>query len=313
MRWLQARGSGDEVGGFGLCSAGRGVIYVHDIALVKQEVSGAVVDFCEEGVAEYMEACLDAGLVHDQFLRVWIHTHPFKSNTPSAKDWETFHSTLGTFPWAAMLIMANDYTWSGHLRVTCGPLSVHMPCDIKHTYDQARWPAVMSVTDWEAEFTRLVTRRTDVRSVTFPNGMPDDDDDDPRDWYRRRTARCEPGVPGQRSTLSQLGPLKAVNIFTPELDKRGRVKCVERYWVSVATNRIETPYGDWRVVDPKLMLQILRSWGKRKRRDHRLHGRALSEFNEFQADLKAAVAAGIQRYHMSWRSYQGAQLQLQGD
>src|SRR4051794_37508602 len=62
-----------EIGGFGISAADEH-LYIEDFVTVQQIGSMATVEFADSAVADYFDACVDAGLTPEQFARVWIHT-----------------------------------------------------------------------------------------------------------------------------------------------------------------------------------------------------------------------------------------------
>ena len=57
---------------------------------VRQEVTPVTVRFADDAVADFFDNCVDRGLHVEQFSRIWIHTHPGESVTPSGTDEENF-------------------------------------------------------------------------------------------------------------------------------------------------------------------------------------------------------------------------------
>lgn len=96
-----------EVGGFGIANAGDPLL-ITDICLIKQTCSGASVEFDDADVADFFDECIDQGLTHEQFARVWIHTHPNGVHGPSMTDEETFEKAFGRCNWAVMYILSRD-------------------------------------------------------------------------------------------------------------------------------------------------------------------------------------------------------------
>ena len=95
-----------ECGGWGIAPACDRPLIVKDIALVKQVSSTASIDFEDEGVVSYMEDMAELGYKFEQFMRVWVHTHPGNSAHPSPTDNDTFLDLAKTLPFVVMLIIA---------------------------------------------------------------------------------------------------------------------------------------------------------------------------------------------------------------
>ena len=108
------------MGGFGICDADD-LMFVKDIAVVKQTVSVATVAFDDNAVADYFCDQVEAGRKPEQFARIWIHCHPGSSPEPSHTDEQTFNRVFGTCDWAVMAIVAQDDSSYARLRFNVGP------------------------------------------------------------------------------------------------------------------------------------------------------------------------------------------------
>lgn len=115
--------SDTEIGGFGVSSS-KDPLLVTEFHLIKQECTGATVELDDEALAEYVEDQVALGRHPSECLRIWIHTHPSKSTTPSNTDWEMFKEKFTECDWSLMAIMGSDGdTSEGHLWITypdCG-------------------------------------------------------------------------------------------------------------------------------------------------------------------------------------------------
>ena len=109
-----------EVGGFGISSV-EDPLYVEDFHTIAQTTSAASVEFDDLAVADYFDACVDGGLKPDRFARLWIHTHPGESATPSAVDEETFDRVFGRNDWAVMFILSRSRQTYCRLAFSAGP------------------------------------------------------------------------------------------------------------------------------------------------------------------------------------------------
>ena len=94
-----------EVGGFGISSADN-LLYVDDIVTVKQECTEVSVEFDDEAVADFFDEQIEQQRRPEQIGRIWVHTHPGDSPTPSPLDEETFARVFGRCHWAIMFILA---------------------------------------------------------------------------------------------------------------------------------------------------------------------------------------------------------------
>ena len=124
LAWLKLQyfchAGGTEVGGFGR-AAEDDPLYVEDFVTVRQEATPVSVRFLDEAVADYFDRSVDAGLAPQRFCRIWCHTHPAVSVTPSATDEETFARSFGRCDWAVMFILGRTGRTYARLAFTAGP------------------------------------------------------------------------------------------------------------------------------------------------------------------------------------------------
>lgn len=92
-----------------------------DFVTVSQDSDPAFTAMADDGVADYFDQQVDAGLTPDRFGRVWIHTHPGDSPQPSGTDEATFSRVFGRCDWAVMLILARGGASYARLRFGVGP------------------------------------------------------------------------------------------------------------------------------------------------------------------------------------------------
>ena len=109
-----------EIGGFGIASA-EDLLLIEDFVTVAQRTTSVTVAFDDTAVADFFEDQVDRGLQPEQFARVWLHTHPGDSPTPSMVDEETFERVFGSCHWAVMAILARGGKTYARLRFNVGP------------------------------------------------------------------------------------------------------------------------------------------------------------------------------------------------
>ena len=109
-----------EVGGFGISNVDD-LLLVEDIQLVEQICSVVSVEFDDDSVADFFDQQVDAGQQPEQFARIWIHTHPGASPSPSGTDEETFERCFGGVDWAVMHIIAEEGNTYTRARFNVGP------------------------------------------------------------------------------------------------------------------------------------------------------------------------------------------------
>ncbi|WP_246112997.1 Mov34/MPN/PAD-1 family protein [Allorhodopirellula solitaria] len=109
-----------EIGGFGISNADD-LLLIEDIQLVRQTCSVTSVEFDDASVADFFDSQVDAGRQPEQFARVWVHTHPGASPSPSQTDEETFSRCFGGVDWCVMHILAEEGNTYTRARFNVGP------------------------------------------------------------------------------------------------------------------------------------------------------------------------------------------------
>lgn len=141
-----------EVGGFGI-SAKDDLLLIEDIRLVRQRCTSVTVQFDDAAVADFFDEMVDRGLPPERFARVWIHTHPGNSASPSSVDEETFIRSFGRSDWALMFILAQGGQTTARLRFHVGPGGdCELPVDVDFSCDFA----APNRADWKEEYQRSV-------------------------------------------------------------------------------------------------------------------------------------------------------------
>ena len=133
---------GTEIGAFAISNP-RKLLLVEDLVVVRQQTTSVTVQFDDEAVAEFFEEQASGGTSgrtsggggrHPrQFGRIWVHTHPGNSASPSSTDDETFDRVFGGCDWAVMFILARAGETYARLRIGQG-LGVAIPLDVEVDY-----------------------------------------------------------------------------------------------------------------------------------------------------------------------------------
>jgi proteasome lid subunit RPN8/RPN11 len=140
--------SDNEIGGFAVTDP-EDLLFVREFMTVKQEVTCVSVKFDDEAVADLFDSQVDLGRRPEQFARVWLHTHPADSPSPSAIDEETFQRVFNNCQWAVMFVLAQNSKTYARLSFNVGPGGqVLIPTEIDYSSD-------FGPTDrqaWDAEY-----------------------------------------------------------------------------------------------------------------------------------------------------------------
>jgi len=151
LKWFCHRGD-TEIGGFGVAAPGDApgdLLLVTDFITVPQRTTAVSVSFDDTAVGDIFESLVDAGLKPHQFARLWCHTHPGDSTTPSSTDEETFQRVFGHCDWAVMFILARSGKTYARLRFNVGPGGqVIIPVEVDYTqpFDGS------DCQEWQAEY-----------------------------------------------------------------------------------------------------------------------------------------------------------------
>lgn len=155
-----------EIGGFGITPS-HDLLLVEDIQLVRQTCTPISVQFEDAAVAELFDQQVDARLRPEQFARIWIHTHPGLSATPSNVDETTFRNVFGRCDWSLMFILARGGATYARLQFQAGPGSaLRLPVRLD-------WQRPFAGTDecgWQTEFD------LSVQPCGAPHWSPSPDD-----------------------------------------------------------------------------------------------------------------------------------------
>ena len=115
------RDCGDtEISGFGI-SDPEDLLCVIDFQTIKQDATVASISLDDQAIADFFDAQVDAGRKPEQFFRLWLHTHPGGSATPSSTDEQTFERVFGKCDWAVMCVVAKAGKTYARLRFNVGP------------------------------------------------------------------------------------------------------------------------------------------------------------------------------------------------
>ena len=150
-----------EVGGFGI-SRVENPLLVEDFVLPLQDCRAASVDFDEEGFIDYCQKMADAGLRADQYMRLWIHTHPGNSASPSQRDLTSWNSTFADMSWAVMFILAKGGAYSCKYRSKNHIMALELELQAAVNWNQLGPYALTPecYTAWKAEYTAAVQKKT---------------------------------------------------------------------------------------------------------------------------------------------------------
>jgi hypothetical protein len=141
------------VGAFGITAA-PDLLTVRDVVMVPQQCNCAFVSFDDEGVSEFFEDQVELGRKPQEFGRIWIHTHPCNSATPSGTDETTFERCFGASDWSVMFILAEGGQKYCRLQTT---VPVLQTTKLKSEVDWSTEYPAATQSDWLSEYETNVT------------------------------------------------------------------------------------------------------------------------------------------------------------
>lgn len=137
-----------EVGGFGITPPDD-LLLVEDVRLVQQKCTAVTVEFDDAAVADFFDEQVDQGRTPEQFARIWLHTHPGGSASPSHTDEETFARCFGGTDWSLMFIVAREGETYARLKFNVGPGA---PITLAVDVDYAQSFPATCFDDWLVEY-----------------------------------------------------------------------------------------------------------------------------------------------------------------
>ena len=182
LAWLKLQffcHQGDtEIGGFGISSE-KDLLYVREFTTVRQDVTSMTVRFDDVAIADFFDACVDQGLTPTQCGRIWLHTHPGESVTPSGVDEATFDRVFGNCDWAVMFILGRTGLTYARLRFAAGPGGhTLLPVEV----DWPAWPESAGIPNigscfeqWKQEYATNIHRSREVWLPTPRSKEPQTD------------------------------------------------------------------------------------------------------------------------------------------
>ena len=103
--YMRDRGK-TEVSGFGISSEDD-PLHIIDFKLLPQLNWPTFTEFDDKASPAYLEDMYHAGFQPNRCFRVWIHTHPGMTASPSGHDHDTFERTTEMASWGVMCIVAD--------------------------------------------------------------------------------------------------------------------------------------------------------------------------------------------------------------
>lgn len=159
FQWFRDRGD-TEISGFGI-SKKEEPLYVVDFLTVLQKASSASIEFDDEALNKFLKHMVEEQEYHpSEVLRIWLHTHPGASASPSGTDMSTFRDVFGGSDWSLMVILAKGGECKAKVRFNVGPA-----CEIELKTQVDLNPPFDGITQddyeaWEKEYEKNILVRS---------------------------------------------------------------------------------------------------------------------------------------------------------
>jgi proteasome lid subunit RPN8/RPN11 len=164
-----------EVSGFGISQVDN-PLYVEDFITVEQECTAVTTDMDENALERYFEEQEEKGLPISSFFRIWIHTHPNMTPSPSSVDEENFKDMFSTCTWAIMVIVGKDEEVYARLQLNKVDVVGKFETKLNVEID---WDSLYSELkeSWQAELKENIKKKVWTTSAsqpwrTYQNWMP---------------------------------------------------------------------------------------------------------------------------------------------
>ena len=161
LKWFRDRGH-SEVGAWAITKKDS-PLYIIDLKFIKQKNTVAFTKFDDDAIAKM---CYDLGeqnIEPNNCMRIWVHTHPGNSASPSGHDETQFNDCIGVNEWFVMLILAKDDSTTCRLGMNSsfGKISQEIPVKYSYKLEDLKtinFPEEIKL--WEEEYKSNVTIET---------------------------------------------------------------------------------------------------------------------------------------------------------
>lgn len=160
----------NEIGAFGIAEYPEHPLLVTDIVIPKQETSFASFEFDDNGLADTFEEMTNKGLHPYQHARIFIHTHPGSSASPSGTDENTFAEKFGQANWSVMFILAKDGACTCKIQFNIDSHGIQHKTDLPLTVDYNIPFLASDHKAWDKEFKEKVKKKTYIQTVYPSHG-----------------------------------------------------------------------------------------------------------------------------------------------
>jgi proteasome lid subunit RPN8/RPN11 len=163
-----------EVGGWFVSDSLDNLLYVSDFQTVKQTVTTTTVEFDDDDMTDYISRMSEQEIWPAMCQKIWVHTHPGNSSSPSGTDWNTLNSMMEKIDvndWVIMFILAmdNSYTCKLAYKTPFGNIFQDIKCEFLSYYYE----------EWDEEFKKNIHKKvfkpvnkTIFKSNYTPKNLP---------------------------------------------------------------------------------------------------------------------------------------------
>ena len=146
-----------------------------DIEIVEQESSACEVELLN--LPDFALEMEQRGYDMEQCMRVWIHTHPGASCTPSNTDETTFDNLLSAYPYFGMIIFGRELDAYAKVGYRVGP-----PCNVEVKV-KVDWDTNFVNVDFD-QFKKDVEAKVKKKSYDYKKWWSKDDEDSYYPWKK---------------------------------------------------------------------------------------------------------------------------------
>jgi len=174
LQWF-CHAADTEVGAFGITDP-ENPLHVVDMIFPPQKCTTVSVDYDDQGLIDFAMDCAEANIAPANSMRVWIHTHPGNSPTPSSTDEETLATVYKDSSWAVMFILARGGATYCRLRANPADkvsLSSEIKVVLPTIFDYMKYTEVplSHVATWEKELKDNVSKPA-ARVYSYTSSTP---------------------------------------------------------------------------------------------------------------------------------------------
>lgn len=161
LKWFRDKGH-SEVSAWAITKK-ENPLYVTDLKFIKQKNTVAFTKFDDDAIALMCYQLGEEGIEPNNCMRIWVHTHPGNSASPSGHDETQFNDCIGVNDWFVMLILAKDDSTTCRIGMNTSFGKTSQEINVKHSFSiedlkDKNIPEIIK--SWEEEYNTNVSIET---------------------------------------------------------------------------------------------------------------------------------------------------------